>query len=61
MELAAFECQNLYEKNNESGLHSSSFIFVLIGSASCFAGNMHNHGVSDEFEIRLDPTMDCCP
>ena len=58
--LAAFECQNLYEEN-ENGQHSSSFIFVFIGSSSFFAGNMSNHKVSDEFEIRPDPTMDFCP
>ena len=59
-ELAAFECQNLYEEN-ENGQHSSSFIFVLIGSSSFFAGNMDNHKVSNEFEIRPDPAMDSCP
>ena len=58
--LAAFECQNLYKKT-ETGQHSSSFIFVLIGSSSFFADNMDNHNVSDKFEIRPDPTMDCCP
>ena len=45
-ELAAFECQNLYEEN-ETGQHSSSFIFVSIGSSSFFAGNTDNHKVSD--------------
>ena len=59
-ELAAFECQNLYEEN-ENGQHSGSFIFVLIGSSSFFAGNMDNHKISDEFEIRPNPTIDCCP
>ena len=59
-ELAAFECQNLYEEN-ENGQHSCSFIFVLIRSSSFFAGNMDNHKVSDEFDIRPDPTRDCCP
>ena len=59
MELAALVCQNLYEEN-ENGLNSSSFIFVLIGSSSFFAGNMDNHKVTDEFEIRPDPTKDCC-
>ena len=59
MELAAFDCQNLYEEN-ENGQHASSFIFVLIGSSLSFAGNMDNHEVSNAFEIRPDPFMDCC-
>ena len=35
--------------------------FVLIGSSSFFVDNIDNHKVSDKFEIRPDPTMDCCP
>ena len=38
---------------------AASFLF-LIGSSSFFAGNMDNNKVSDEFEIRPDPIMDCC-
>ena len=37
---------------NENGQHSSSFIFVLIGSSSFFAGNMDNHKFG---QIRLLP------
>ena len=36
----------------------------LIGSSSFFGGNKDNYKVSDELEIRPDPTMDCgvrCP
>ena len=42
--------------------HSSAYIFDQI--FFILAGNKDNHNISDEFEIRSDPTKDCevsCP
>ena len=51
--------------------HSSAYIFdriffILAGNRIFFilAGNEDSHKISDEFEIRVDSTMDCgvsCP
>ena len=46
--------KSMYNRRNVATLAPSFFI----GSSFLQSGNKDNHNISDEFEIRLDPTTD---